>query len=155
MKLEIVIIIIVIKLVQSYVLAHVLSTMRIYYSIVIYSIRYFVSSKRYALHALHTFPASAGLIKFLCPPHPQHSFRWFPRGIRLWFASDQSRHGRSLRQGFSSLLHHGLALVVAVAPGRSRLVEHPDVAPRQRGLWVETRIVHVDSPRLAIQHTLH
>ena len=143
MKLEIVIIIIivVIKLVQSYVLAHVLSTMPIYYSIVIYSIRYFVSSIRYALHALHTFPA--------------HSFRWFPRGIHLWFASDQSRHGRSLRQGFSSLLHHGLALVVAVAPGRSRLVEHPDVAPRQRGLWVETRIVHVDSPRLAIQHTLH
>ena len=146
MKLEIVIIIIivVIKLVQSYVLAHVLSTMPIYYSIVIYSIRCFVSSIRYALHALHTFPASAA-----------HSFRWFPRGIRLWFASDQSRHGRSLRQGFSSLLHHGLALVVAVAPGRSRLVEHPDVAPRQRGLWVETRIVHVDSPRLAIQHTLH
>lgn len=71
MKLEIVIIIIivVIKLVQSYVLAHVLSTMPINYSIVIYSIRYFVSSIRYALHALHTFPASAGLIKFLCPPH--------------------------------------------------------------------------------------
>lgn len=39
----------------------------------------------YTLYALLTFPASAGFVKFLCPPHQRH-IRWFVGWIRLWFA---------------------------------------------------------------------
>ncbi len=159
MKLEIIIIVIIIKLVQSYVFAHghVLSTLlsgasnrsssTLYArSSLLHAIRYTLCTRIQRLRASLSFDAlciGGTFVSLVCR-------------IRLWFAPDQSRQGRTLRQRFSSLLHHGLALIFAVAPGRiRRLVEHPDVAPCQRGLWVEKRVVHVDSPRLAIEHALH